>query len=259
MLQSRNFRISLLVVAVLAILFNVWFFRPNKFSEDQHRAKAKPTWINKNEFTFHDTKGKVPGDPEQSVRLLRRIYQDMQVYRRRHGSYPLGEELRSDFSKDRLQAFREYGYASAREAWRAHIDPNAQFAASSLGSTNTVPYAMPIERPDGTKFGDPKAPGTKDMLAYGDLYFHVNQHFHIEKGERTTSNPVGFFLVLWEDGAIERIDWQKVRYLRPIRKICFPGQAGVPWERTMSLHEWEKWVVTPEGMSELGAATASNG
>lgn len=75
----------------------------------------------------------------------------------------------------------------------------------------------------------PKPADTRDVLAMTDIYFHKNTRY--PPTGAPSWNPVGFFLVLWDDGEVTRVPYDKVlRSNLPggAQMYAFPGQAGVP-------------------------------
>jgi hypothetical protein len=182
----------------------------------------------------NNTGGKVPGNPQNAVKGLRNVFTAVQVYQSRHnGSRPAGTgELLKDMWFDRFA----YGlpadqnpFASANKLLsnpdtRYSDDPHARKHAS-----NTVPYRVHSRRPDGTAIGGPKPEGTRDVVASTDVYVHQNVK-HLPN-QKTTSNPVGFYMVIWDDGRIQQIPYDKVLYVPAGPSdfhIAYPGETGIP-------------------------------
>jgi len=105
-----------------------------------------------------------------------------------------------------------------------HNKPEGIFACGFLNS-----------RPDGTPLGGATKAGEKEAIAMSLLYVYRNiRNF---PGERTTMNPAGVYLVLWNDGTTSRVPYDQVRYVvertggannEARVTYAFPGQAGVP-------------------------------
>jgi hypothetical protein len=93
-----------------------------------------------------------------------------------------------------------------------------------------VPYYISNTRPDGTLIGSPtKFPG-RDVLIFTDLYVHQNNEMVTSKWGKM--HPVGFYIVVWDNGEIQRIPYdQSLKMRMPDNAkawlTVFPGQAGV--------------------------------
>jgi hypothetical protein len=66
-------------------------------------------------------------------------------------------------------------------------------------------------------------------------------------------NPVGFYVVLWDDGSVERIQYDRVLRVPKTASeytIAFPGQAGIP-RSAMTYDQFTTeiahWKVPPRG------------
>ncbi len=212
----------------------------------------------------YDTQGKVPGDPQNAVSDLKRIYQVIQTFKKLHGLlYPRGpftadadastSLLSSDLTGKRrngllmvnpfiLQPEAEfnlssYGFKSRDEVQALFRNPDLRFSDSASTRENwrnTEAYQIavlndPFQRLNGTLTNSPKLPGTRDVLLYTSTYYHKNIH----RGNGITMHPVGFYVVLWDDGQVEKIPYQKQLWA-PSRMSpgyylpAFRGQAGLP-------------------------------
>lgn len=92
---------------------------------------------------------------------------------------------------------------------------------------------MHAKRPDGSRVGTAKRAGTRDVLAYTNI-FVTNRKF--SGGWRS----VGDYLVLWDDGRVARIASDKALRVPAYdvigeapsepgtMQIAFPEQAGLP-------------------------------
>ena len=127
------------------------------------------------------------------------------------------------------------------------MNPDNRYADNNTARQdpgNTITYMVQGKRLDGSPVGGSKKLGERDVLAFTETYFHqnvVNQNLP----QHDTMNPVGFYLVLFDDGSVEKVTWDKIRLVRQgnstnasaIFKYGFPTQVGVPDDApTMEQH-----------------------
>lgn len=171
--------------------------RPVKPTKPTVRVVPPPQKYVAYDFTW----AQVPGNPDRATAQLKRIFGWMTHYRETHGgTYPAGfSALYGDMRFDP----QGYGFAeeSARVVEEALANPDTRYTNMRSMDKLLTPYLMSPVRLDGTAIGDPKAPGTRDVLAETDMYVQQNWR----KGIPTTQ--IGFYLVLWDDGSVERIPW----------------------------------------------------
>ena len=202
-----------------------------------------------------DTHGKVPGNPDKEIKDAKRLFRLIQAYRKNHdGMYP---QKTGDLYLDIYKHPEYYGIGvglNGMARWWKIVDfihsfnsPDFKYADSPAlrnlpKSSGSIPFIISDKRPDGNAVGGPKPPGARDVLAYSDLYVHQNVRYY--KGDRTTSNPVGFYIVLWDDGTVTKVPYNNILYV-PQRYgdfgCAFPGQAGVPSD-AMTYKEFEEKV-----------------
>ena len=255
-LSNRFFRLSLLVIGLLAIGGNFWLMRAKQTQmlRPPRTTRKKPLVIPPEGLaTSPDTNGGVPGNPNRTIADMKRLFNEIGLYQKRHnGEYPAIEDGK-DIDDDRVDNFKAYGYNDPSEAIKAFHNPDMKYSDMAHGSPQPetyFPYMMWSKRPDGTRIGSPKQAGTRDVLAYTDIYYHEN--IRLYKGDVTTTKPVGFYLVLWEDGDVTKVPYQDVQYAPPkptgnggaTQKVVFPGQAGAPPEGVVSRAEYDKRVQT---------------
>lgn len=194
-------------------------------------------------YAYNDTHGKVPGDPENGIRDLKRLYQVVQVYRSRTGKYP---EVIFDIAEDVPNAPKEYGFRTYAETLSFFANPDTKYGDTDKDmGPSFVPYAITTKRPDKTSIGGPKRAGERDVVAYTPLYVHQNSRLF--NGERSTTNPVGNYLVLWDDGAVEKVPYDRIVYIDRGRNfegrgygMAFPGQAGMPAKGVISYADYQR-------------------
>jgi len=219
-------RAVLVVVLLLGVVAVV-------YRHQRHQDSAHPVltpggiWVN-------NTHGKVPGNPQHAIEQMHELFSAIQIYRKRHGGwYPRGM---ADVMADMVMNFHAYGLPSWRRAVNRFDNPDARYSdidsrpdvAKQARATNVIPYMMRSKRPDGQPIGGPTRPGTRDLLAWTDIYLH--QNLHIVTETHGTSNPVGFYLALWADGQVTKIPYDRVLYIQHGNDFAdaFPGEAGVP-------------------------------
>lgn len=195
----------------------------------------------------------VPGNPVRGIQGLQCLYGLIQTYRNAHGgAYPHGLPL------DLARHPQDYGLAdqgfaaNLRAVSRLLSNPDTQFSdfapaaspsARQVYARTSIPYFILPKRPDGASMGDPKPAGTRDVLAWTDIYVHRNIR------DSKVVNPLGFYLVLWDDGVVEKVPYNRILSVPqgPIARELesgisyaqafhtpgqytsgFRGQAGVP-------------------------------
>lgn len=213
--ENRKIRVGL-VLALGAFLFF------------QVKAQMSPTQPVSDEMPEWDTGGKVPGDPSRAVQDLKDIYRSINVFRAKQGHYP--ESLVALMSAA-MQSPVEYGFRTKEAVKGIFTNPDAKYADSEgvrQNPTKFLMYQIESTRQNGERVGSPKQANTKDVLAWTDLYVHENAK---QRGEERTTNPVGFYMVLWDDGTVEKVSYDQALWV-PKKddewKTAFPGQAGLP-------------------------------
>ena len=254
LLRSRGFRLSALCVLVALTFFQI----KRQWGQEAQASKDQSIPLEGKVIEI-DTGGQVPGNSAKTIEDMKRIHAFVGIYRAKHGSNP---NTCSVLMEDIGKRPSDYGMKSWREAESIFLNPDTRY--SDMGSmrenpNSSYPYAIYTSRLDGTPYSGPKAPGTRDISVMTDLYVHSNvRHF---RGSRSTSNPVGFYLVVWDDGQAEKIPYDKVLHVPlpdqgdgPKRYLfALPGQAGVP-AGALSYDEIYKeigWKKAPRG--EAGA------
>jgi len=206
-----------------------------------HAAPALPAAPGK------DAQSAVLGNPENGIRVLKLTYRLIGQYRALHGGVRPADNLM--LFGDVFRSPIHYGFRDAADARAAIDNPDNRFSdIPPIPSTHyLILPAVVGKRPDGTPVGGPKAAGTRDVLAYTDVYFHRN--LTARPGGPTVPHPSGYYLVLWDDGSIDRVDSRGVlaiqsmadnaeairaRYHVDTRtpiysvRVAFRGQAGLP-------------------------------
>jgi len=213
--------------------------------------------------------------PEIAVAQLKRIYGFLPVYRYRHGNAYPPEDL--DLVLDVQTHPQAYGLPKRNEAENirqvARCFTNDDTRKSEMLSSfyawghrkNPILgsiYYIQNRRLDGTLVGSAKPAGTRDLLAWTDLYVH--------------GNPArGFYLTLWDDGRVERVPYDQILYAprsllksrRAMTKaalknyVCkpnaggllmaFPGQAGLP-SNTLTHQEFNDALGVPRPRTTAG-------
>jgi hypothetical protein len=181
-------------------------------------------------FAPTDTKGLVPGDYENARANLSTLFKVITNYRvRHHGMYTAKVAA---LLADIAAAPASYQFASFQAANSALHNPDAKFmdgvSAEEAGAVWV--YRLVDKRPDGTAFGTPHETGTKDLLAYTSAYIHQNVRYF--PGDISVANPVGSYVLLWDDGSIETFAYDQVLFAPQedgAFSEVFPGQAGIPW------------------------------
>ena len=112
------------------------------------------------------------------------------------------------------------------------------------------PYYFKDKRFDGSLAGSPKAAGTHDVIATLDLYTHFNS---VHRNGEIYTNPVGFYLVLYDDGKVAKVPYDQIRFV-PVGnreyQFAYPNEAGVP-NTALGYDEYSQkimgWKAGPRG------------
>lgn len=239
LLQSRKMWVGLLLCLLLLIGF---FYMRGRSSAQFPKARYIPP----EGAAENEVGDKIPGNPAKTIEDMKRLYEVINIYRSRHGGQ-IG-----DLPGDYINNPQVYGFKDVLEAAHAFYNPDVRYSdaayereAQARGTT-VVPYATYNTRPDGTPLGAPKPPGTRDLLASCRLYFHMNARDF--DGDRQTIKPIGFYLLLWDDGAIEKMPWHKMLYVPKGGGefgFAFPGQPNIP-ANAMNYVDYYRKVVRRE-------------
>lgn len=196
------------------------------------------------------TGDKVPGDPANEVKIMKRYFECIQIYRKNHdGSYPDVKGAAGFLEDEIIKHPTDYGFDEIKnptyiqdlqKVIRTFVNPDTKYADHigliDLDKVSVILTQMHKKRWDGTALGSPKQDGTRDILAQTSLYFHPNGPGLKHTGR--PPNPVGFYMVLWDDGEIEKIPYDQVLYV-PINEDspngfewqeAFRGELGLPWD-----------------------------
>jgi hypothetical protein len=176
----------------------------------------------------YDTRGRIQGEINNGFEDLIQIYKLITKYRERHhGVYPINT---SELMRDALVNAKDYGFRSYTEISEILLNPDTVFLPETDPKVY-VPYIVGNTRLDDTSFNSPKFHGARDALAYTSIYMQSNTRL-LPSG-RNALNPVGYYLVLWDDGQVEKIAYDQLLKVTANGKhffTAFPGQAGVPYD-----------------------------
>lgn len=174
-------------------------------------------------------RGAVPGNPGKALDAGEALVQAVSTYRGSHGGkWPSG----GDLTLDMLSHPQQYGFRDGRAASRAFRNPDTGFAedpAVRRMGADVMPWLLHTARPDGLLVGGPRPAGLRDVTATCDLYVHMHVQ-HVPGSDSAVADPRGFYIVVWDDGAVERIPLKDTLRVNGIGGwvTAFRGQAGVP-------------------------------
>jgi hypothetical protein len=245
MLRERLDNQSLLTVVLLvalsvSILLTTDFI--SGYATAQTPAKnsfTSPAVIPPEGWMPNDTQGRVPGNPDEEVKDLKTIHAMIGLYQvRQNGQFPDGA---GKLIRDANMFPGAYNLKSQAEVADIFTNPDYRFADNPLAKDTThkvTLYQIKSKRLDNSLVGSAKPAETKDVWAWSGTYVHDNMRV-FPKG-RSLLNPVGFYMVLWADGQIQKVPYDEMIYGRnlrpapdgkgrnnPISGVAFPGQAGV--------------------------------
>ena len=256
-------RIALLAIITLVLLVTVLtqYRTPPKLQGAVHpkslieaiRSGAVAT-------TALDTNGLVPGDPDKAEEKLKEFGRCVKIYLKNHPdafkdstlAHSKGSSIWNLLFPDMLKNRSAYNLPDGLTPYEYFHNPDMKYSTvwasevkSGVDLSHIVPFTASLLRPDGTMIGSPKAPDTRDIYAYTDFYVHNNFHFNAQDMMKSATNPVGFYLVLWEDGSVERVPFDKVVYAPSKTESnayyeAFSGQAGLPADSVSYVEDYMK-------------------
>ncbi|MDF2441646.1 MAG: hypothetical protein JWN98_2630 [Abditibacteriota bacterium] len=183
--------------------------------------RSQPQW---------DSGGKILGNPQNAVSDLKAMHQALRIFHQRFKRYPQSSmELLNDMGPNH----RIYGFASAAKSREIFANPDMIHSSVAMfrqRPADIIAYQMPAKRFDGRPIGSSKPHGQRDVVAWTELYYFPNIKVNWEGMDASTMNPVGFYVVLWDDGEVEKVPFDKALSVpQPNKewKTGFPGQAGL--------------------------------
>ncbi len=100
-------------------------------------------------------------------------------------------------------------------------------------------------RPNGSPIGSVKPRGTRDVIAYTNIYFYQNSYKN--KSGSYVNNPIGYYLYIDENEVIEKTPYDlMVRF--PINgglSLAFPTQPFVPIDSITYAEFWADTIGSP--------------
>ena len=214
----------------MVLVLGVRLFLDYRYS---HLASASPIALDRlpqQAYQEFHPKG-VPGDPERTSLQMKRLYAALKCYASRHNGRLASADI-TDFISDIYGNANAYGFRDRSAA--KNLLSNADTIYSDDANVrrqaqNFFPYYLPSTRPDGSSISGGKPAGTRDVLAYSDLYFHSNLTWNARR-TAAKQHPIGFFIVLWDDGSISRVPYEQTVFQPQGERrwvLGFPGEAGV--------------------------------
>ena len=236
LLRNRKVRLALLAALCLVTLWQVkrqWEHVGPSEASVMNIEIPPPQW---------NSEGKVLGNPQNAIDDLGKLHKCFLIYREKFKRYPANPiELLGDMGSH----YRDYGLAKAADAKSIFTNPDTANSTSPTlraHPNQVLIYSFAPKRFDGQAIGSPKPRGKRDVLAFTDLYYFPNDTVNWNNIANSTMNPVGFYIVLWDDGRIEKIAFDKVLYVPQGKNnwgLGFPNQAGLP-QNTKSYDEFNR-------------------
>lgn len=237
--MERKIKISIIILAFLATII---YFVKRSSQVQSGSSRDFSQRINGirdiSEFPKpNNTHGTIPGKPEITKSKMRRIYQAMILFRKKTGNLPMTSFMA--FVGDVVTDYKYYQFSSIKEANDLFHSDDTKFGDlfyTDKVTSNTIPYMQPIRRPDGTAPSEGFSGNQKDVLLFTNIYFHENL-----SDDRKNTNPIGFYLVLWEDGTVEPIDYTAMRFVpdaSPFQEQ-FPNQEGSS-NKSLTFQEYQQ-------------------
>lgn len=223
---QRNPRSLGLRLALIGILLSAGFLQYTRSRRSQAMGHIAPASMSEE---MPRSGRKVPGNPTRALRDGVRFFGVLQIYRDSHGGQWPGSK---DLSDELLHHPKQYGFPDPITALRAFSNPDCRYSDDAFVRTapsGVFPWLVHSTRPDGSPIGSPASPGTRDVLATCSLYAHMNVR-HLPGSDSTTIDPVGFYIVIWEDGLVEKVPVAETLMAAGPggQQLAFKAQAGVP-------------------------------
>ena len=229
--NSSLIKIWLVVICLIALIWNIALFMYQKKTAVVIHDGA-PSRISADGFSFNDTSGKVIGDPDKAEKQMEMFYGKFLIYKKKYEVFP-GGNLKPGFIRDVATRLSDYGFNNFEQVKDFVRNPdvgNSDKYRNFPKESTVLPIIMVAQRPDGTPISMNKKDSLKDVIAFTDIYFYRNEK--IFPNGKIESKPVGFYIVLWEDGEVKRINHEDVLYVYPQKAVnyneYFPGQSGKP-------------------------------
>lgn len=222
--KENKIKITVSLISIFLIIYTL------KKSSDQNLQKIDDVELRKNTSNIsaygvpYNTNGKIPGNPQLTEGKLQKIYAAMLIFKKKTGNLPMTNF--QVFVSDVTKNFQEYGFKSMNEANAIFHSEDTKFGDlfhNDKVTDNIIPFFQPSRRPDGSEPSEGFSGKNKDVLLFTNIYFHENI-----SEDRSDFSPIGFYIVLWEDGSTERIPIDKVRFVpnaHPFQEQ-FPNQEG---------------------------------
>lgn len=238
MIQSRRNKIAILLL--LLVIITIQVIKDRHFST-QLTANTPPK--------EYDLKGYVPGNPEEAISDFQRLYRLVKVYRKlNNGAYP---KWSIDLYNGVLANRKAYNISSTKDLDDIFYNPDYRYSDTYQNNPppnieNTILYQITDLRPNGSTVTGESG---HDIIAWTDIYVHKNiRHFP----DHDVSNPTGFYVVLWNDGRVEKIPYDQRLYAPRDNnwQLAFSGQEGLP-AGTLTYDEFYVkimgWKTAPHG------------
>lgn len=237
-LSSRKVRVLLLLGLCIFTFVKVRTQQPwkSKHLTEEERTRdleQMPQW---------DSKGKVLGNPQNAIDDLQKLYLCMQTFHKIFKRYPESEIELINHMGTHLPL---YGLANQAEVRAITSNPDMIYSWVPYFRQNpktVIAYTFRNKRFDGQPVGSPRPQGQRDVLASTNLYYFPNTKMDWKNIKASTMNPVGFYVVLWDDGQVEKVPFDKVLQVPKGNNewtTGFPGQAGLP-EGTKTFDEFNR-------------------
>ena len=197
-----------------------------------NRKLLYPAYRNAEVDTIN-THGLVPGDPKNGIRVLQHFWILRNKYIYITGDMHTTIRKITEYSNNHDHLIR-LGFSSEKDFMKYLSNPDNIYSDDDIARKH--PDAIFTYMPNQLWCEKPES-GKRNVVACIDTYIHKNIHFLGH--EQNTLNPVGFYQVLWDDGQIEAISYDKVVYFGGPPRFTegFRGQCGVP-DDAISYDEW---------------------
>ena len=244
-------RIAILAAISIVLLITVVMqYRVVPKPQKSTTFKSKIDLLKSNALAanVYDTKGLVPGDPDEAEIKLKEFGRCVAIFLKAHPdafkSAKIGNirlvSIANLMFPDMVKNMSAYNLPEGLSPFEYFSNPDIKYSptwgpnlTSGADLSHIVTFSSRLLRPDGSLIGSPKPKNTRDVYAYWDVYVHDNFVANAEDMMKSTTNPIGFYLVLWEDGSVARVPFDQIMYAPSASEansysIAFVGQAGVP-------------------------------
>lgn len=220
-LQTR-IKLATLAVALMALAVLIFYqVRMNLFNTSLSNTPVYGSFVN--------THGKVLGNPAKTEKDLKLLCKVLSIYRQRHTGDSVVDIMKA--LQDVQANKTAYNISPEMDIFAEMHNPDSIYRYPN--AHNMIPYSIENTRPDGAKVGSSVIAGKRDVIITTNIYYTNNSSNTVHPTKGSSLNPVGFYMIVWDDCQVERIPYYDTFYYKTPDEggsytVGFKGQAGLP-------------------------------